>query len=111
MVVSRDVDLDVEALPLLLATPARYLGLMGSERRWLATRRRLADAGVAEADLDRIHVPIGIELGAETVEEIAVSILSEMQAVLAQRCGGGLRDRDAPIHDPTAGSEHPALTP
>ena len=78
VVVTRDTGIDIAAIPLLLATPARYLGVMGSERRWLTTRRQLVDGGVAEADLDRIHVPVGIELGAETVEEIAVSILSEV---------------------------------
>jgi len=78
VVVSRSVDLDVEAIPLLLDTPARYIGVMGSERRWNTTRRQLVDGGIAEADLDRIHVPVGIELGAETVEEIAVSILSQI---------------------------------
>jgi xanthine dehydrogenase accessory factor len=78
VVVTRDTGIDVAAIPLLLATPARYLGVMGSERRWMTTRRQLINGGVAEADLERIHVPVGIELGAETVEEIAVSILSEV---------------------------------
>jgi xanthine dehydrogenase accessory factor len=78
VLVSRSVEVDVDAIPQLLATPARYIGVMGSDRRWTTTRRRLVDSGVAEADLDRIHVPVGIELGAETVEEIAVSILSQI---------------------------------
>jgi xanthine dehydrogenase accessory factor len=78
VVVSRSVDLDVDAIPELLKTPARYIGVMGSERRWLTTKQRLVDAGLTEDDLERIHVPVGIELGAETVEEIAVSILSEI---------------------------------
>jgi xanthine dehydrogenase accessory factor len=78
VLVSRDVAIDADAIPQLLATPARYVGVMGSERRWLTVRRRLVEAGVDEAELERIHVPIGIELGAETVEEIAVSILSEV---------------------------------
>jgi xanthine dehydrogenase accessory factor len=86
VVVSRDVDIDVNAVPRLLATPARYIGVMGSERRWVTVRRRLLEAGIEETDLDRIHVPIGIELGAETVEEIAVSILSEV--IQANRSDG-----------------------
>lgn len=78
VVVSRSVDLDVEAIPAILETPAAYIGVMGSARRWTTTRRRLLDGGVDEAALQRVHVPIGIEIGAETVEEIAVSIMSEI---------------------------------
>lgn len=78
VVVSRNVDIDVDALPPLLATPARYVGVMGSERRWGATREKLLDAGIEPAVLDRIHAPIGIEINAETLEEIAVSIMSEV---------------------------------
>ncbi len=92
VVVTRDTGIDVAAIPLLLDTPARYLGVMGSERRWLTTRRQLVDEGAAEADLQRIHVPVGIELGAETVEEIAVSILSEV--IRETRTAPGSGDAD-----------------
>jgi xanthine dehydrogenase accessory factor len=78
VLVSRSVEIDVDAIPLLLATPARYIGVMGSERRWLTTRRAILEAGIPETDLERIHVPVGLEIGAETVEEIAVSIMSEV---------------------------------
>lgn len=78
VVVTRNVDLDLAVLPTLVATPARYVGVMGSARRWATTRGRLVEAGVAEADLDRVHAPIGIDIDAETPEEIAVSILAEV---------------------------------
>lgn len=78
VVVSRDYTIDADAVPQLLGTPASYLGVMGSERRWKTVRSELLVAGVDEVALDRIHVPVGIELHAETVEEIAVSILSEV---------------------------------
>jgi xanthine dehydrogenase accessory factor len=78
VVVTRNMGLDLELLPLVLATPAPYIGLMGSERRWSETRRRLLEAGVAEADLQRVHAPIGVEIQAETPAEIAVSILAEV---------------------------------
>ena len=78
VVVSRDVGIDTDAIPQLLGTPARYLGVMGSERRWLTVKKQLLEAGVEESSLERIHVPVGLELHAETVEEIAVSILSEV---------------------------------
>ncbi len=80
VVVTRSHDLDVELLPVLLATDARYIGVMGSKRRWASTRTGLIDAGVDEAAIDRVHVPIGLQIGAETVEEIAVSIMSEIIA-------------------------------
>ena len=73
----------------LIDTPARYLGVMGSTRRWATVRQRLVDGGIDAGDLERIHVPIGIELGAETVEEIAVSILSEVIRVTRRADAGG----------------------
>jgi len=78
VVVTRNVALDVELLPHLLATPAGYVGLMGSNRRWDTTRGKLMAAGVAEGDLARVRSPIGVEINAETPEEIAVSILAEI---------------------------------
>ena len=79
IVVTRSPDLDVELLPHLVEAPARYIGVMGSETRWRATRKRLIDEqGVDPVLLDRLHVPIGIDLNAETLEEIAVSILGEV---------------------------------
>ncbi len=80
VVVTRSHGLDVELLPLLLGSPARYIGVMGSKRRWATTRAALVDAGIDPAAIDRVHVPIGLEIGAETVEEIAVSIMSEIIA-------------------------------
>ncbi len=86
VMVTRNVDLDLDLLPPLLATSAGYVGLMGSKRRWATTRGRLLDAGLVgdqtEGDLDRIVSPIGIEIGAETPEEIALSILAQVVARL-----------------------------
>ncbi|MDH3683754.1 MAG: XdhC/CoxI family protein, partial [Acidimicrobiia bacterium] len=78
VMVTRNAALDVELLPVLLASPATYIGLMGSDRRWATTRRKLLEAGVEEADLARVHAPIGVEISAETPAEIAVSILAEV---------------------------------
>lgn len=78
IVVTRSPEVDVRILPDLLATPARYIGVMGSKTRWRSTREQLIANGSAAEDLDRLHVPIGIDLNAETLEEIAVSILSEV---------------------------------
>lgn len=78
--VTRNAGLDIAALPHLLATDALYIGVMGSRRRWDTTRAALVAAGVAESDLDRVRAPIGIEVGADTPEEIAVSIMAEIIA-------------------------------
>lgn len=78
IVVTRSPEVDVRILPGLLGTPARYVGVMGSRKRWNATRDQLVADGVTAEQLERIHVPIGIDLNAETLEEIAVSILSEV---------------------------------
>jgi xanthine dehydrogenase accessory factor len=75
---TRGVDVDVPGLPVLLDTPAAYLGVIGSRRRWLMTRKQLLEHGVSEDKLDQVHSPIGLELNAETPEEIAVSIMAEI---------------------------------
>ena len=86
VVVTRSHEVDARITPALLATDAGYIGVMGSKRRWALTRQALGDEGLSGEALDRIHNPIGLDIGAETVEEIAVSILSE---VIAAHTGKG----------------------
>ncbi|MDF1596772.1 MAG: XdhC/CoxI family protein [Acidimicrobiia bacterium] len=78
VVVTRSTDLDAAVLPQVLETPAGYIGVMGSRTRWRATRDRLISGGVAPEELERVHSPIGLDVNAETLEEIAVSIMSEV---------------------------------
>lgn len=87
VVVTRNMVVDLEVLPELLKTPARSIGVMGSHRRWATTYRELVAQGVPETDLTRLRAPLGLELGAETPEEIAVSVLAEL--VLLRRGGSG----------------------
>jgi xanthine dehydrogenase accessory factor len=75
---TRSVDIDVPGLPGLLHSPAAYIGIIGSRRRWETTRTQLLDAGIPKEKLDGVHSPIGLDLGAETPEEIAVSIMAEI---------------------------------
>lgn len=82
---TRGVSVDVPGLPALLDTPAAYLGVIGSHRRWAATRRELIDNGVSEDRLDKVHSPIGLEVNAETPQEISVSIMAE---IIMLRNGG-----------------------
>lgn len=87
IVVTRSPEVDIRILPDLINTPARYIGVMGSKTRWRSTREQLIAAGVPEERLDRLHVPIGIDLNAETLEEIAISIMSEVIQVNRSEAG------------------------
>lgn len=82
---TRGSNIDIEGLPELLKTDFAYLGVIGSKRRWAVTRKTLLSAGVSEAALGRVRSPLGLELAAETPEEIAVSILAE---IIMLRNGG-----------------------
>lgn len=86
-VVTRNVTLDRQLLPLVVEAPAAYVGVMGSRRRWEETKRLLAADGLAAGKLDRITSPIGLELNAESPQEIAVSIMA--QIIMLQRGGDG----------------------
>lgn len=88
-VVTRNVTLDREILPLLAKTPAPYIGVMGSRRRWAETKKLLLADGLSEATLARFHSPLGLELNAETPKEIAISILAEI--IMLHRGGTGER--------------------
>jgi len=81
VLVTRNLAVDVEAIPAALATSARSIGVMGSKRRWGITRQKLIDAGVPVAQLDRVRSPIGLAINAETPEQIALSILAEITAL------------------------------
>ncbi len=85
--VTRGLPIDVELLPALLKTSAPYLGLIGSRRRWALTVKALKEQGFTEQQLSRFHAPIGLELQAETPQEIAVSIMAEI--IMVRRGGSG----------------------
>jgi xanthine dehydrogenase accessory factor len=81
VLVTRGVEVDVEGLPALLATDAPYIGLIGSKKRWTHCQMKLKEAGVDEAQIGRITSPIGLDIHAETPDEIAVSIMAEIIAL------------------------------
>jgi xanthine dehydrogenase accessory factor len=84
---TRGVPVDVEALPHLLDVPHAYLGVIGSRRRWGTAVKALEAKGVPREKLEHVHAPMGLELNAETPEEIALSVLAEI--VLLRRQGTG----------------------
>jgi xanthine dehydrogenase accessory factor len=92
---------DLELLKTLLPADVRYLGLLGPQRRTAKLLRDIrADRIVPNASqLKRLHAPIGIDIGAETADEIALAIVAEIKAIDSGRPAGFLRQRNAPIHD------------
>ncbi len=108
---TRSMPIAVEGLPHLFDVPSAYLGVIGSRRRWLAARRELEARGVPAAKLERVRSPMGLELNAETPEEIALSILSENVMLRHGGSGAPLHAAASPTHDgaptPTAGAPTP----
>jgi xanthine dehydrogenase accessory factor len=97
-VLTHDAKFDVPALVAALATDVGYLGAMGSRRTTEQRNERLRAEGVTDEQLARIMAPIGLDLGARTPEETAVSICAEIIAHRTGRDAPRLRDTDGPIH-------------
>jgi xanthine dehydrogenase accessory factor len=98
VVLTHDDKFDEPALIAALETEAFYIGALGSRRNQERRRERLLEAGVSEQALTRIQGPCGLDIGADTQAETALSILAEILAVRAQRTGGPLRDAKQRIH-------------
>ena len=98
VVLTHDDKFDEPALMAALETDAFYIGALGSRRNQERRRERLLEAGVPEEQLTRIVGPCGLDIGADTQEETALSILSEILAVRAHRSGGPLREAKQRIH-------------
>ncbi|MHC5613983.1 MAG: XdhC family protein [Nostoc sp.] len=91
---------DLEILKMLLSSPARYIGVLGPKLRTEKFLEDLHLQGIVYTteQLKRLHGPIGIDIGADTPEGIAIAIIAEIQAVLTNRSGSFLRNRHQPIH-------------
>ena len=98
VVLTHEERLDVPALTKALASDAFYVGAIGSRRTQEKRRERLLEAGLDGEQLERLAGPAGLDLGAHTPAETAVSILAEVLAVRAGRGGGRLVSRSGPIH-------------
>ena len=100
VLMSHDYKTDKQNLPVALATNAPYVGMLGprvrSERIW----QELADEGqpIAKTDMSRIHAPVGLDIGAVSPEEIALSLAAEIRASFSGRDGSYLRLRQSTIH-------------
>lgn len=98
VVLTHEEKFDVPALTGALATEAFYVAAMGSRRAQERRRKRLLEGGVAEAELERIFGPSGLDIGASSPEETGLSILAEALAARAGRTGGHLKESRGRIH-------------
>jgi xanthine dehydrogenase accessory factor len=98
VVLTHDLKFDVPALEAALRTDAFYVGAIGSRRTQAARQEALVAAGLDEESIARVHGPAGLDIGADTPAETAVSILSEALACRAGRNGGRLEDVPHRIH-------------
>ena len=98
VVLTHDDKFDEPALKAALESEAFYVGALGSRRTTTRRRERLLEAGVSEEALDRIMGPCGLDIGADTQAETALSILAEILAVRAGRDGGPLKGAKERIH-------------
>jgi len=105
VVLTHDDKFDLPLVQGALATDAFYVGWLGSRRNQERRRGLLVEAGVAEDELDRISGPSGLDVGADSPAETAVSILAEILAVRAGRSGGRLRDAKSRIHGEPVGAD------
>ncbi len=75
---TKNADIDIEGLPSLLNTQTEYIGIIGSKKRWENTKNQLIARGINDDSFSCVHSPIGLNLHAETPQEIAISIISEI---------------------------------
>ena len=102
MIMTHNFSHDFQLLRALLPVRPTYLGLLGPKKRTELLLQKIRESGLTPSSdqLERLHNPAGIDIGAESPEQIALSILAEIQAVLTNRGGGFLRDTPGPIHAP-----------
>src|SRR6266508_4088178 len=95
VITSRGANVDVQGLPGLLESNSAYIGVIGSRRRWLTTVKALKEKGVSEEKIAQVHSPMGLELNAETPEEIAVSIMAEILMIKDRGTGKQMKTKQA----------------
>ncbi len=105
LVFTHDPKFDEPALIAALETDAGYIGALGSRRTQDRRAERLREAGLDEEQIDRVHAPCGLDIGARTPSETAVSILAEVVAIRTGRSGEPLQETDGPIHPARSAAE------
>ncbi len=110
---SHNYPMDLESLKSLLGAGVPYVGVLGPRARTDTLLADLEASAVRPSEdmLARVHAPVGLDIGAESPEQVALAIIAEVQAFFAPRGGGSLRDRNGPIHDAVAGRvEAPSIS-
>lgn len=109
---TRGSSVDVEGLPALMNAEPAYIGVIGSRRRWAITIKELQARGIPKAQVERVHSPIGLELQAETPEEIAVSIMAEILMLRDRGSGHSMQAGATGSEDePVGQKDRPILEP
>lgn len=100
VLMSHNYEYDRDVLKKLITSPTPYIGILGPRKRFEKMIQEFADGNfrLTADHIHRIHSPIGLDIGAETPDEIALSIISEIQGKFSNRSGGFLKYRNAPIH-------------
>ena len=106
VLMSHNFNYDKAVLKALLATETPYIGMLGPRKRFDKMQTEFEKDGLyfSEAALNRVHAPIGLDLGAETPDEIALSIMAEIKAFFTKGSGGFLKDKPGPIHERLSGN-------
>ena len=101
ILMSHNYNYDIGILRLLVKKNCGYIGILGPKKKLEKMMEELANEGleISKAAIDKIYGPAGLDIGAETPQEIALSILAEIKAVLAKKKGGTLRNKQGFIHD------------
>lgn len=100
VLMSHNYEYDRDVLKKIIKTETPYIGILGPRKRFDKMYEEYTSEGIelAKDDISKIHSPIGLDIGAETPDEIAVSIIAEIQGKFANRSGGFLKYRSGPIH-------------
>jgi xanthine dehydrogenase accessory factor len=102
VVMSHNYYYDLSVIRQLLQTNAPYIGLLGPRKKWEKMRKEIGELrghDVTDAEESRIYSPVGLDIGAETPEEIALAIIAEMQMFLQGGTGSSLREKQGTIHE------------
>lgn len=100
VLMTHNYNYDIEVLSQITKLNCPYIGVLGPKKKMLRMLDELAVAGkpISDMELENVYSPVGLDLGAETAEEIALSIVAEIKAVLSGRRAGSLRHKEEPIH-------------